>query len=261
MVKVKEDLTGRRFGKLVVLEQADDYINPKSGRHRDMWLCRCDCGKEKIYRGCNLKSNNSTSCGCARRGVRKHGVCDIEIGNNEATYYAYQMWSNILKRCFNQKLRRKVATYEPCTVAEEWLVFSNFQKWFDENLRWYTGDSRIEIDKDILQKHNKHYSPETCVVVPHEINTLFTKSDCIRGPYPIGVCLRKPSGKYRAELSMHSKKNHIGYYDTPEQAFYAYKQAKEQYIKQVADEYKAKYPDFPQKLYDAMYAYEVEITD
>ena len=40
-----------------------------------------------------------------------------------------------------------------------------------------------------------------------------------------------------------------------------YKKAKEQYIKQVADEYKAEYPEFPQKLYDAMYAYEVEITD
>lgn len=53
----------------------------------------------------------------------------------------------------------------------------------------------------------------------------------------------------------------LGSFSTPEEAFYAYKQAKESYIKQVADEYKSKYPNFPKKLYDAMYSYEVEITD
>ena len=50
----------------------------------------------------------------------------------------------------------------------------------------------------------------------------------------------------------------IGRFDTPEEAFYAYKQFKENYIKEVADEYK---DSIPQKLYEAMYRYEVEIDD
>lgn len=39
MVKVKEDLTGRVFGRLTVIKQVDDYIEPKSGKHRSQWLC------------------------------------------------------------------------------------------------------------------------------------------------------------------------------------------------------------------------------
>ena len=50
----------------------------------------------------------------------------------------------------------------------------------------------------------------------------------------------------------------IGTFNTPEEAFYAYKQFKENYIKEVADEYKDR---IPQMLYEAMYRYEVEITD
>jgi hypothetical protein len=53
----------------------------------------------------------------------------------------------------------------------------------------------------------------------------------------------------------------MGFFDTPEEAFNAYKQAKEAYIKEVANTYKEKYSQFPQKLYDAMMRYEVEITD
>ena len=57
---------------------------------------------------------------------------------------------------------------------------------------------------------------------------------------------------------MNKKQNFLGYYNTPEEAFQAYKQFKENYIKQVADEYKEL---IPEKLYNAMYEYEVKIED
>ena len=68
MVKVKEDLTGKIFGKLMVLRQAEDYIDPK-GVHRAQWLCQCSCpdSKQVVVVGAKLKSGHSTSCGCARK--------------------------------------------------------------------------------------------------------------------------------------------------------------------------------------------------
>lgn len=49
-----QDLTGQRFGKLTVLERADDYISP-SGHKMTRWLCKCDCGNQKIINSGSLK--------------------------------------------------------------------------------------------------------------------------------------------------------------------------------------------------------------
>ena len=69
MVKVKEDLTGRRFGRLVVLKQAEDYVTPK-GLHCAAWWVQCDCGSEPfVVAGSDLKRKNggTKSCGCIRK--------------------------------------------------------------------------------------------------------------------------------------------------------------------------------------------------
>jgi len=60
------DLTGKRFGRLVALA-----LHPERSRGRERWVCRCDCGSERIVLGSHLRSANSTSCGsatCCRRG-------------------------------------------------------------------------------------------------------------------------------------------------------------------------------------------------
>lgn len=69
MVKTKEDLTGKIFGKLTVLHQVEDYIDSK-GRHESQWLCECSCENhtQKIIRGDSLRRKNGTkSCGCLIR--------------------------------------------------------------------------------------------------------------------------------------------------------------------------------------------------
>lgn len=66
MVKVRKDLTGMKFGKLTVIEQAEDHIGV-SGKHRSQWLCQCDCGSNPIVviGGSLTKKNRPTrSCGC-----------------------------------------------------------------------------------------------------------------------------------------------------------------------------------------------------
>ena len=174
----------------------------------------------------------------------------------------YDLWANLLKRCYCEKTRHKFPTYAEVTVCADWLNFQNFAKWCydqqpfqlkDEKGRWY------HLDKDILVKGNKVYSPETCCFVPQEINVLLTLNDINRGKYPLGVNHIKNTGRFQAQASLSSnKKSYLGVFDTPEEAFQAYKTAKESYIKEVANKWKDKIDN---EVYQALLNYEVEIDD
>lgn len=62
------DLTGKRFGRLLVIKRAENY-KKLSGKTSTTWVCRCDCGEEKVIRGTDLKMGRSTSCGCYNREI------------------------------------------------------------------------------------------------------------------------------------------------------------------------------------------------
>lgn len=170
----------------------------------------------------------------------------------------YSTWKSMIERSYDEKIHKRELTYIGCSVSEEWHNFQNFATWYDENYYEVEGE-RMDLDKDILVKGNKIYSPETCVFVPQRINTLFTKSNAMRGDLPIGVRYYNYNGTYKVTCNDGNKNSiYLGYYETPEEAFVVYKNYKEKVIKQIADDYKDKIPD---KLYNEMITYEVEITD
>lgn len=181
-----------------------------------------------------------------------------KIKENGETTKCYRTWYHMLERCYDEKHRDRHSTYKDCFVNEEWLNYQNFANWFDDN--YYTvEDELMSIDKDILCKGNKEYGPDTCVFTPQKINSLFVKSDNIRGDLPIGVCLDKYKRKYEAKCQDgNNNKIHLGVYDTIEDAFDAYKEEKEFLFKLFAEAYKN---DIPDDLYIALYNYEVEIDD
>ena len=214
----------------------------------------------------NNFKNGNVSCPYERRvygvGYIGEGKYKIHDKNGKLTK-CYNTWHDMLRRCYDPKYHEKHLTYIDCEVDEKWLCFQNFAEWFTDNY-YEIKDERMPLDKDILHKGNKIYSLENCVFVPHNINLLFTKHDKARGKYPIGVHYDKQTGKFIAQCSVYdfeenkTKRKYLGLYDTKEQAFQAYKKFKENNIKEVADYYKDKIPN---KLYDALYNYEVEITD
>lgn len=174
----------------------------------------------------------------------------------------YKTWSGMLERCFAKRDYRRWETYKDKVCCEEWLNYENFYEWLhsqDNFDKWYYG-SKWCLDKDIINKGNKIYSPNTCCLVPSYVNTLFIKSDKRRGELPIGVRCAKNKNKYTASISINHNARHLGTYLTPEEAFQVYKQAKEEYIKQVAQEEYSKY-NITKRCYEAMMNYEVEITD
>lgn len=175
----------------------------------------------------------------------------------------YRIWISMLQRCYDPYFLNEHPTYRDCMVCDKWLNFQNFAEWYYENY-YEIENEKICLDKDILYKGNKIYSPKTCIFAPERINTLFLKQEKMRGDTPIGMYWCKERNKYHVHFAMYDKKigkskpKFIGRYDTIEEAFFSYKQEKENYIKQVADEYKDL---IPQKLYKALYKYEVEIND
>ena len=189
-----------------------------------------------------------------------YGIGYMGIGNYSSTENGketkcHKTWTHMLGRCYDPKFQEKHPTYKGCTVDKRWHNYQEYAKWHIEN--YYEIEGQImTLDKDILCKGNKVYSAETCIFVPQFINSLFTKSNKIRGEYPIGVY--KQGDKFKAQLNKGKDNQHLGTFNTAIEAFQAYKQAKETYVKELAEEYKDK---IPCKLYEAMVAYEVEIDD
>ena len=195
-------------------------------------------------------------------GVGVIGQKYITVDENAKSTKEYMTWYHILRRCFNEKIKVKQPAYKDVTCCDEWLCFENFYEWvhsqpnFD---KWING-SRWAIDKDILVKGNKIYSPQTCCLVPQNVNCLFLKRKASRGQYPIGVSYS--SGKYWAKSTnpLTGKNVELGKYNTPEDAFNAYKVYRENLIKQVADIEYSK-GNISKECYNAMSCYIVEIND
>lgn len=205
------------------------------------------------------------SCPYERRvyGVAYIGEGKYKVSENCKNTKCYDAWHDMLKRCYDYKFHEKRPTYKNCEVCEEWLCFQNFAEWYYSN--YYEIKNEIMcLDKDILNKGNKIYSPDNCVFVPHNINVLFTKRDNKRGEYPIGVHYHKRNKKFQASFNIYDFKENknksvfLGYYENIEKAFEVYKEFKEKHIKKVAEYYK---DQIPRKLYDVLYNYKVEITD
>ena len=178
--------------------------------------------------------------------------------------WEYDRWRKMLIRCFDNKLKERKPTYKDVTCCNRWLCFTNFLEDFAilKNEYNWNVDEKLQLDKDILHKGNKIYSLENCVLVPQWINKLFTKRDVLRGEYPIGVCYHKRDKKYRAFCNINGVKKHLGLYNTPEEAFNAYKIAKEQEIKRIAEECVSKgYITQDSRLYNAMMGYQIGIDD
>lgn len=176
----------------------------------------------------------------------------------------YYTWAHMIERCFDGKLKSKQPAYNDIKCCEEWLNYENFYEWLHSQPnfdKWYNG-KRWALDKDILNKGNKTYSPENCCLIPQSVNCLFLKREALRGKYPIGVSYKKDEGFVaNCNNSVTGKREKLGSYSTPEKAFYlGYKPYKENIIKQVAQiEYDN--GNITEQCYKAMMKYEVEITD
>lgn len=147
------NLTGERFGRLLVIKRVEN-----SKHNETQWLCKCDCGKEKIVKYGKLAYGNTKSCGCYSTEILVKNVTKHNLRNSRI----YTIWANIKQRCFNEKSKAyKDYGGRGITICNEWANdFKKFYDWaikngYDENAK--RGDCTIDrIDV------NGNYEPSNC---------------------------------------------------------------------------------------------------
>ena len=169
----------------------------------------------------------------------------------------YELWQNMLQRCYSDDFKKKQSTYEGCEVSDNFKSYEYFYEWCHSQIGF--NNEGWHLDKDLLIKGNKVYSESTCIFIPKEINQLLTKRTASRGEYLIGVHWSKTRKAFKAQVSKNKgKQEHLGYFNTELEAFNAYKIAKEAFVKEQANKWKDKIDD---RAYNALMNYEVDITD
>ena len=169
----------------------------------------------------------------------------------------YALWYSMLKRCYSEKYQKKQPTYKDCEVSDNFLYYEYFYEWCNEQIGF--GNIGFELDKDLLIKGNKVYSETTCVFLPQEINTLLVKNTASRGGHLIGVYWSKTNKAFKATVRRNKgKPEYLGYFNTELEAFNAYKQAKEIFIKEQANNWKSQ---IDIRAYNALMNYQVEVDD
>lgn len=156
-------------------------------------------------------------------GCIGEGLYTSKVDGKTTNYYS--VWCGLIKRGYSKNFKLKHPTYKDVTVCDEWYNFQNFAKWFEENYNPEIMEG-WHLDKDILTKGNKVYSPETCCFVPQEINKIFTKTNAKRGDYPIGVRQDKIRENFLSFVQTNKRPIYLGTFDTLEEAFQVYKTAK-----------------------------------
>ena len=163
-------------------------------------------------------------------------VCGVGVndynGNmsvNGRAIKSYAIWHAMIERCYSFKKQLKMPTYIGCSVCDEWLYFSNFKEWYDANYK-----ENFELDKDILIKGNKIYSPETCRYVPKYINQLLVYSNRTHKDLPLGISQSSSGKGYEMQCNNGYGKNIQHHHKTIEAAVADYSVTKKKVVKQQA---------------------------
>ena len=170
----------------------------------------------------------------------------------------YMLWKSMLERCYSDSAyQKKRPTYKDCEVSENFKSYKYFYEWCNKQIGFDVKG--FDLDKDLLVKGNKVYSENTCVFIPREINQVLTKCTASRGKHLIGVCWSKTANAFKAMVRINKgKQEFLGYFKTEIEAFKAYKEAKESFIKEQAEKWKSQ---IDIRAYNALMNYTVEITD
>jgi hypothetical protein len=170
-----------------------------------------------------------------------------------ATSKCYTSWRSILKRVSKNATAKDKVNYSDCSICREWLCLEAYSEWYNKQI----VQNDWALDKDLLVKGNKVYSPDTCIFLPTEVNAFLTDRANHRGRTPLGVH-RGRNKKFEVQCTSGGKNNYLGVYDTPEDAFEAYKKFKISRAILLADKWCG---IIDQKAILALRAFNVDIKD
>lgn len=225
LVKVRKDLTGQVFGKLTVVKQADDYVNPK-GVHYAKWWCRCACGNPNLIavNASDLKDGTTQSCGCllseitAQRNAKENkkdlsGEYGIiwSTNTNEEIYFDMEDSKDILKHTWHIN-----AQGYPATNINKKLISMHAFLGF----KWPDHYNRNKLD-------NRKANLISCTRSDNQRNHPMHKNNT--SGY-VGVSHHSKNNSWIAQISVKHKNIYLGSFKTKEEALYARLKAEEKYF-------------------------------
>ena len=151
-----EDITGKRFGMLTVIQRGENKLRGHS--IFAAWVCRCDCGNITVCVGSELRSGHKRSCGCLQREkwhntITKHGHSSERL---------YGVWCAMKRRCTRPK-EKSFKNYggRGITVCPEWAdSFANFYAWaIESGYEHKEGKEKLTLDRI---DNDGNYCPENC---------------------------------------------------------------------------------------------------
>ena len=222
------------------------FINQVSKAQKDGLIDRrtADCCKAKVRTVSNMEYGGKYKT-LKIQGV---GYVPIEIGygHNESPV-EFRVWSAMIYRCYSTT-DRLYRLYGDCEVCENWKYYDKFEEWYKKQVGCNLG---YETDKDLLG-NGKLYSPETCCLLPRELNRMISDRKTKNRELPTGV---KRSGKRfyaQAVIGTAEKKYiYLGNFDTQKEASDAYKAFRKKRIAETAQFYYDK-GELDERAYNAL---------
>ena len=260
-MKYLNDVSKDCVGKVCKSKSSGDFKIVKYNDSKDVEIQFSKTGYEATAELGNIRNGNvkdpylPSVCGVGILGDK------YPISEGGTLTKEYMLWHSMLVRCYSATYQKKQPTYIGCEVSENFKSYEYFYEWCHKQIGFGVegNGNPFQLDKDLLVKGNKVYSESTCVFIPAEVNTLLTKRTASRGEYLIGVCWSNTHKAFKAQVSRSKgKQEHLGYFKTEIEAFNTYKQAKESFVKEQANEWKSQ---IDPRAYEALMNYTVEITD
>ena len=228
-------LCGQKFGKLLVIDIAEDYIAPKSQKHFKQYLCQCDCGTIKIVRESNLKSGISKSCGCdrlenaikANRNNKKHNKYDLSgeygIGytsKGEKFYFDLEDYDKIKGYTWMTNKKGYICTSLQFNNKKQVLMMHNLIMGNDsddiiiDHITHDVNDNRkSKLRRTVNGQNNMNHSL-------YKNNT----SGCS------GVTWKEKNQKWEVRISVNKKRYNLGLYTDLNEAIKVRKEAEQKYF-------------------------------
>lgn len=233
MVKTRKDLTGLKFGKLLVIKQADDLIQP-NGQHKARWLCECECGNNAIIVGYNLTSGLTKSCGCLHNeqlGKRKKKYNDYDLtGNvgigytlntNNQFYFDLEDYDKIKNYCWSE------TTHGATHHLKAWIPDKRRTMYMHQLLGFSNYD---HIDRNELNNQKCNLRP--CTTQENIRNSSIRRNNTSG---VIGVSFNKTYNKWESYINIDkNKRKFLGYFSDKQDAILARLQAEQVYFKEFA---------------------------
>ena len=246
------DIIGQIFPQncgdsLIVLEKT----NKKQGIH---YLYKCQflkyscevlARKDSIKYGIIVNYNKPIILNLGFLGIGKY--------NYKNNKNIYRIWYNLLTRCYNKNHSHyKFYGAKGVEVCNEWLNFQNFAAWYEEQSKWNTNNYKLELDKDILcnifHLETKIYSPDTCLLIPSELNSYLAGDNLNCG-------ILNRDNKYQVKISRNKKQIYLGTYFTFKEAKIKYAKKKYEFWLEEINKY-----NLPNKLKEIFLKYKFYIN-